>query len=107
MRATVVFPDPNDFDGDTELYALGADEPETIPAVGSTSSRGTGVVDLARSLRAGETNRVPGALAFHVLDVMVSIAEAAERGEAVLVTSTVSPSQTLDEGWDPAEQTLV
>jgi predicted dehydrogenase len=104
---TIVFPDPNNFDGDTELYALGSEEPETIPAVGSTYSRGTGVVDLARSLRAGEENRVPGALAFHVLDVMVSIAEAAERGEAVLVTSTVSPSQTLTEGWDPAEQTLV
>ena len=103
---TVVFPDPNNFDGDTELYLLGAEEPETIPAVGSTSSRGTGVVDLARSLRAGETNRVPGALAFHVLDVMVSIAEAAERGEAVLVESTVSPSPTLPEGWDPAERTL-
>ncbi|QSB22831.1 Gfo/Idh/MocA family protein [Curtobacterium sp. 24E2] len=103
---TVVFPDPNNFDGDTELYALGAEEPETIPAVGSTYSRGTGVVDLARSLRAGDENRVPGALAFHVLDVMVSIAAAAERGEAVLVESTVSPSQTLPEGWDPAEQTL-
>ncbi|MBT1609652.1 Gfo/Idh/MocA family protein [Curtobacterium poinsettiae] len=103
---TVVFPDPNNFDGGTELYLLGAEEPETIPAVGSTSSRGTGVVDLARSLRAGETNRVPGALAFHVLDVMVSIAEAAERGEAVLVESTVSPSPTLPEGWDPAERTL-
>lgn len=103
---TVVFPDPNNFDGDTELYALGAEEPETISAVGSTYSRGTGVVDLARSLRAGDENRVPGALAFHVLDVMVSIAEAAERGEAVLVESTVSPSQTLPEGWDPAEQTL-
>ncbi|MCM3520194.1 Gfo/Idh/MocA family protein [Curtobacterium sp. P97] len=103
---TVVFPDPNDFDGDTELYVLGADEPETIPAVGSTYSRGTGVVDLARSLRAGEENRVPGDLAFHVLDVMVSIAEAAERGETVLVESTVAPSPTLPEGWDPAESTL-
>lgn len=103
---TVVFPDPNNFDGDTELYALGSEEPETIPAVGSTYSRGTGVVDLARSLRAGDDNRVPGALAFHVLDVMVSIAEAAERGEAVLVESTVSPSPTLPEGWDPAERTL-
>jgi predicted dehydrogenase len=103
---TVVFPDPNEFDGDTELYALGADEPETISAVGSTYSRGTGVVDLARSLRAGEENRVPGALAFHVLDVMVSIAEAAERGETVLVESTVTPSPTLPEGWDPAAQTL-
>ncbi|WP_282819989.1 Gfo/Idh/MocA family protein [Curtobacterium flaccumfaciens] len=103
---TVVFPDPNNFDGDTELYALGSEEPETIPAVGSTYSRGTGVVDLARSLRAGDENRVPGALAFHVLDVMVSIAEAAERGEAVLVESTVSPSPTLPEGWDPAERTL-
>jgi predicted dehydrogenase len=103
---TVVFPDPNNFDGDTELYALGSDEPETIPAVGSTYSRGTGVVDLARALRVGEENRVPGALAFHVLDVMVSIAEAAERGETVLVESTVSPSPTLPEGWDPAASTL-
>ncbi|WP_439692130.1 Gfo/Idh/MocA family protein [Curtobacterium sp. SP.BCo] len=103
---TVVFPDPNNFDGDTELYALGAEEPETIPAVGSTYSRGTGVVDLARSLRAAEENRVPGALAFHVLDVMVSIAEAAERGEAVLVESSVAPSPTLPEGWDPAASTL-
>ncbi|WIE63939.1 Gfo/Idh/MocA family oxidoreductase [Curtobacterium sp. MCLR17_036] len=103
---TVVFPDPNDFDGDTELYALGAEAPESIPAVGSTYTRGTGVVDLARSLRAGEENRVPGALAFHVLDVMVSIAEAAERGEAVLVESTVAPSPTLPEGWDPAASTL-
>lgn len=105
-RGTVVFPDPNDFDGDTELYAHGADGPETIPAVGSTYTRGTGVVDLARSIRAGQENRVPGALAFHVLDVMVSIAEAAERGETVLVESTVEPSPTLPEGWDPAEQTL-
>ncbi|WJX98819.1 Gfo/Idh/MocA family oxidoreductase [Curtobacterium sp. 458] len=103
---TIVFPDPNNFDGDTELYAAGADEPETIPAVGSTYSRGTGVVDLARSVRAGVGNRVPGALAFHVLDVMVSIAESAERGEAVLVESTVDPSPTLPEGWDPAESTL-
>lgn len=105
-QGTVVFPDPNDFDGDTELYAHGADGPETIPAVGSTYTRGTGVVDLARSIRAGRENRVPGALAFHVLDVMVSIAEAAERGETVLVESTVEPSPTLPEGWDPAEQTL-
>lgn len=105
-QGTVVFPDPNNFDGDTELYAHGAETPETIPAVGSTYSRGTGVVDLARSLRAGQENRVPGALAFHVLDVMVSIAEAAERGETVLVQSTVEPSPTLPEGWDPAESTL-
>ena len=105
-RGTVVFPDPNEFDGDTELHLNGADGPETIPAVGSTYSRGTGVVDLARSIRAGQENRVPGALAFHVLDVMVAIAEAAERGETVLVESTVEPSPTLPEGWDPAESTL-
>ena len=105
-RGTVVFPDPNEFDGDTELHLNGADGAETIPAVGSTYSRGTGVVDLARSIRAGQENRVPGALAFHVLDVMVAIAEAAERGETVLVESTVEPSPTLPEGWDPAESTL-
>jgi predicted dehydrogenase len=103
---TVVFPDPNNFEGDTTLWALGAEAPETIPATGSTYTRGTGVVELARALRADVPERVPGELAFHVLDVMVSIAEAAERGEAVLVESTVAPSPTLPEGWDPAEQTL-
>jgi predicted dehydrogenase len=103
---TVVFPDPNNFDGDTTLYTFGNADPETIPAVGSTYTRGTGVVELARSIRAGVPERVPGDLAFHALDVMVSIAEAAERGEAVLVTSTVAPSPTLSEGWDPAESTL-
>jgi predicted dehydrogenase len=103
---TVVFPDPNNFDGDTKLWKFGAEEPETIPATGSTYTRGTGVVELARAIRADVPERVPGELAFHVLDVMVSIAEAAERGEAVLVESTVAPSPTLPEGWDPAESTL-
>jgi predicted dehydrogenase len=105
---TLVLPDPNNFDGSSTLYSASAssDEGTDVEAVGSTYTRGTGVVELARAVRADVPERVPGELAFHVLDVMVSIAEAAERGEAVLVESTVAPSPTLPEGWDPAESTL-
>ncbi|WP_066521779.1 Gfo/Idh/MocA family protein [Curtobacterium ammoniigenes] len=105
-QGTVVFPDPNNFDGDSTLWTFGQEGPETIPAVGSTYSRGTGVVELARAIRADVPERVPGELAFHVLDIMVSIAEAADRGEAIAVTSTVTPSDVLPDGWDPAAATL-
>ncbi|WIB62670.1 Gfo/Idh/MocA family oxidoreductase [Curtobacterium sp. MCBD17_040] len=103
---TVVFPDPNMFDGDTKLWTAGSEEPEVIPATGSTYTRGTGVVELARAIRADVPERVPGALAFHVLDVMVSIAEAAEQHGPVRVESTVSSSPVLPEDFDPAASTL-
>jgi predicted dehydrogenase len=106
-KGTLVLPDPNNFDGASTLYTADAgDDGQQVEAVGSTYTRGTGVVELARAIRADVPERVPGELAFHVLDVMVSITEAAERGEAVLVESTVTPSPTLPEGWDPAESTL-
>jgi len=105
-QGTVVFPDPNNFDGDSTLYTAEHEDGATVPAVGSTYSRGTGVVELARAIRADEPERVPGELAYHVLDVMVSITEAAERREAVLVGSSVAPSPTLPEDWDPAAATL-
>ncbi|MFZ7087034.1 Gfo/Idh/MocA family protein [Curtobacterium sp. RRHDQ10] len=103
---TLVLPDPNNFDGASTLYSATTPDGESVDAVGSTYTRGTGVVELARAIRADVPERVPGELAFHVLDVMVSITEAAERGEAVPVQSTVAPSPTLPEGWDPAESTL-
>jgi predicted dehydrogenase len=102
---TAVFPDPNNFDGDTLVYS-GADEPTTVPAVGSTFSRGTGVAELAQAIREGRRERVPGELAFHVLDVMVSLAESAEKGESVVVESTLEPTPELPQEWNPSDSTL-
>jgi hypothetical protein len=81
-------------------------EPEDVPAVGSTWGRGVGVLDLARSLRAGVPERASGALAYHVLDVLLGIDEAADTGKPVSITSTVTPPHPLDESWDPTTPTL-
>ena len=43
---------------------------------------------------------------YHVVDIMVSIAEAAESGEWVEVASTMPAAEPLPEGWDPTASTL-
>ena len=102
---TLVLPDPNAFDGDLALWRDGAAEAETISTVSGTG-RGTGVVELARAIRGGVVERASGQQAFHVLDVMVSTVEAAERGEWVDVQSTMPLAEALPDGWDPRESTL-
>ena len=77
-----------------------------MPASGTTSTRGTGVAELAQAIREGRRERVPGELAFHVLDVMVSLAESAERDESVRVESSLEPTAELPEDWDPTVATL-
>lgn len=106
---TLVLPDPNTFEGTIRVWRDGMheeSEAEAYPAVGSTFSRGAGVVDLARAIRAGRTERASGDVAFHVLDIMVSIAESAERGDRVVVESTVEVPPALPEDWDPLAASL-
>jgi predicted dehydrogenase len=104
-EGTAVFPDPNEFEGDTIVHT-GGDEPTVVPASGSTFTRGTGVAELAQAIRGGRRERVPGELAFHVLDVMVSLAESADRHEGVVVQSSLEPTPELPESWDPSVPTL-
>jgi len=75
-------------------------------AIGSTFSRGAGVVELARAIRADRPERASGDVAYHVLDVMVSLSESAERGERVPVESMVEIPPALPEAWDPTAATL-
>ncbi|GGC94116.1 oxidoreductase [Tersicoccus solisilvae] len=104
-EATIAFPDPNMFDGDIVLTRVGA-EPEIIPAVGSTASRGTGVLEMARAIRAGVPHRAQGEAAYHVLDAMVSIAESIETGSFISLESTAVAAEPLPEDFDPTEKTL-
>lgn len=102
-------PDPNMFDGDLHLWRDGMDESEAevVPSAGSTFSRGAGVVELARAIRAGRPERAAGEFAFHVLDLMVSIQLSAETdGGAVVIESTVNIPPALPEDWDPTAATL-
>jgi len=104
-HGTLQFADPNNFEGDIVLSEEGQLAPETITTV-SIGGRGTGVVELARAIRADVAERASGQQAFHVLDVMASISEASASGEFVDVRSTVAAASALPEGWDPREQTL-
>ncbi|WP_158851680.1 Gfo/Idh/MocA family protein [Saccharothrix deserti] len=96
---TAVLPDPNGFDGATTLHLF--DGVETVAAEGHSASRGTGVLELARSIRAGEPERASGALAYHVLDAMVAIEESITLGRSVDVASTVEPPPALPVDWNP------
>lgn len=100
-EGTAVFPDPNMFDGETTIHT-GDGDPRVVEATGSFFTRGTGVAELAQAIREDRPERVPGELAFHVLDAMASLVEAADSGQFVDVTSTVQISAPLDADWDPS-----
>jgi predicted dehydrogenase len=105
-EGTLVLPDPNAFDGDSLLWRFGEGAPTKVPAVGGSYGRGAGVVDLARALRGGAPEAASGEIAAHVLDTLLSIADAAERGEVVDVASTVTKPDPLPENWNPAAPML-
>ncbi|MGO4235431.1 Gfo/Idh/MocA family protein [Pseudarthrobacter sp. YAF2] len=89
-RGSLVVPDPNHFDGDVQLFSLGAEDWETLPVSAGyvDSGRGFGIADLAATPQ-GKEPRAGGALAFHVLEVMESVLKAARTGMSVSIQSTV------------------
>lgn len=105
-EATLSLPDPNNFDGDIRLWRAGDEDWTTVPATGPANGRGMGVLDMARSIRAGVPHRATGDLAYHVLDSMVSITESMESGTFVDVESSVTASPALPEDWAPETATL-
>ena len=84
-------PDPNRFDGDVELFTPGAADWEVLPVSAGYvgAGRGFGIADLAATAPGSEP-RAGGELAFHVLDVMESLLEAARTGAATEVRSTAA-----------------
>lgn len=106
-EGTIALPDPNKFDGNSLLWRYGSDEPTTIAAKGSTWGRGTGVVDLARAIALGIPERASGALAAHVLDILLGIRAAAETSETVPIESSSTPIIPIPAEWDPSAAMLV
>ena len=105
-EATISLPDPNYFDGDIRLWRAGDEDWTTIPATGPANGRGMGVLDMARSIRAGVPHRATGQLGYHVLDTLVSISESVGSGTFVDVESSAPSSATLPEDWEPTAATL-
>jgi predicted dehydrogenase len=95
------------FDGPTRL--LTGTEPETpwrsVAAEGVARSRGVGVLDMARAIRAGTRPRASGELAYHVLDIMLAIEESVGLGEPVRIESTAPLVPPVPLDWDPTTRT--
>jgi len=105
-EGTVSLPDPNTFDGPTRLWRYGSSEPTVIEPEGEVYGRGTGVVELARAIRAGVPERASGQLALHVLDILLGIRDAADSGLPVEITSTTDPIAPLPADWNPQTATF-
>jgi len=105
-EATLSLPDPNRFDGEIRLRRAGRDDWETIPAAGSGASRGLGVLDMARSIRAGTAHRASGELALHVLDTMEALARSIAAGTFEPVATTFETPDALPADWDPWAATI-
>ncbi len=89
-------PDPNIFGGQVRVRRAGSEAWREFPLTHSDEvGRGIGVADLAYALRTGRHQRASGQLAYHVLDVMQALAESAERGTSVEITSRCDRPEPL------------
>ena len=102
----ITISDPNAFDGTQYLWSFGEDSPREIAADESNIGRGTGVVEMARAIRRGVPQRASGALAYHVLDVMISIQESAEERCWIDLASSVERPAPLPDDFDPRRRTV-
>jgi predicted dehydrogenase len=102
--ASLVLPDPNTFDGDVRIRTLDSSDWRTLPESAGyrNASRGIGLADLA-STPADKPIRASGTVAFHVLDVMLSLLSATAEGSTVCVESTCERPTIVSQS-DPQAQ---
>ena len=105
-EGTMAVPDPNRFDGPVSVRRRDDDDFTVVAETEGLSSRGTGALDMARAIREGRPHRAQGALAYHVLDTMIAIAESGDSSQFVTVQSTVDKPALLPEDWDPKAATV-
>ena len=98
---SLTVPDPNRFDG--VVQALHGDDGawRDVQLSHTTNiGRGAGVADMAYAIQSGRAHRASGALAFHVLDIMQALEEAAAQGQHVDINSTLDIPLAVPTGLD-------
>lgn len=105
-EATLAFPDPNVFDGDSALTPYRAESSTPVPATGPITGRGLGVLEMARAIRAGVPHRAQGEIAAHVLDIMVAIETAIAEDKIVQIDSRFDEVEPIPADFDPFASTL-
>ncbi len=82
-RGSLVLGDPNWFDGSVRVHGLEGDWTDVPFAADPTIGRGIGLADLIEAIRLDRPARASGGLAFHVLDVLLAIEDAAATGRPI------------------------
>ncbi|MET9908600.1 Gfo/Idh/MocA family oxidoreductase [Streptomyces sp. NPDC006476] len=89
-RGTLAVPDPNQFDGEVQLFELGGTDWRTLaPSAGyADAARGIGLLDF---LRADDRRppRAGGDVALHVLETMTALLRSAAEGRRITLTTSV------------------
>ncbi len=89
-------PDPNTFGGPVRILRAGEKAWAEMPLTHSAEvGRGTGVADMAYALACGRQHRASGMLAYHVLDLMHAVEDAARTGRRVKIKSRVAKPAAL------------
>jgi len=93
-------PDPNGFGGPVRIFNPRTGAWKEIPLTHgyAENSRGIGAADMAYGLRTGRPHRASGNLAYHVLDIMHAIHDAAGAGKSVALKSTCAQPAPLPLG---------
>jgi predicted dehydrogenase len=81
-EGTLAVPDPNTFGGPVQIRRRGEKDWSEVALThaNAAQSRGLGLVELVRALRAGRPHRASGELACHVLELMEKSVLASETG---------------------------
>ena len=99
-------PDPNCFNGDIRFFKAGLSAdwaPVDNAFIYNDNMRSIGLADMAAGIAAKRPHRCSGDLAFHVLDVMCSICDAAAAGKAIPLASTCERPAPLPAGLKHGE----
>jgi predicted dehydrogenase len=90
-EGTLSVPDPNTFGGPVRVRLAGDKEWKELPFTHAytENSRGLGVADMAHAMRSSRPHRASGELAYHVLDLMQGILEAAQARQYLDIESRV------------------
>ncbi|WP_136031100.1 Gfo/Idh/MocA family protein [Microbacterium sp. PF5] len=110
-EGTITIPDPNTFGGPitiTRPLARHFVPPEPVEQEivdvaqeGVLAGRGIGLLDMVRSIADDRPHVATGEFAYHVLDTLLSIEEAAEQRRFVEVASTLAQVGALSADFDP------
>lgn len=104
-EGTLSLPDPNTFGGPVRVRGAREREWTDVPIefANTGNSRGIGVLDMAAAMRRARPQRASGALAFHVLDIMHAVHDAAREGRHVALESSVTRPAPLPTGLRDGE----